>query len=55
MKETEDSEKIKAPPGFDRFLRLGMLIESDTKTLMVRLLHLIRGNGMAAAKTECNT
>ncbi|WP_341524133.1 hypothetical protein AABC73_14410 [Pseudomonas sp. G.S.17] len=46
MKETEDSEKIKAPPGFDRFLRLGMLIESDTKTLMVRLLHLIRGNGI---------
>ncbi|WP_145128076.1 hypothetical protein [Pseudomonas sp. URMO17WK12:I11] len=46
MKETEDSEKVEAPPGFERFLRLGMLIESDTKALMVRLLHLIRGNGI---------
>ncbi|MGV6393652.1 hypothetical protein ACTUVN_002349 [Pseudomonas caspiana] len=46
MKEIEDSEKLKAPPGFERFLRLGMLLESDTKALMIRLLHLIRGNGI---------
>lgn len=46
MKETEDNEKIKAPPGFERFLRLGMRIDSDTRALMVRLLHLIRGNGI---------
>lgn len=46
MKASQSSERMEAPPGFERFARLGVMVSNDARALMIRLLHLIRGHGI---------
>lgn len=42
-KQTSDTE---LPTGIDRFLSIGLMIREDSKELLLRLIHLIRGHGI---------
>jgi len=50
MKKNVQKNGLEAPPGIEKFFRIGLLIGVESRDLAVKLLHLIRGYGIYKIK-----